>query len=187
MLHEGKPWRARVRPFGQAHTRKKNLPLPRHQAPPPYAPLARRAPVTTAASASSLQRRGACCYSALSALARGGCRATRARRAVALDLPLHAASHAVRAPVQMLRAARRGVVLIASRAFPMEVRLRARLVERSTAACCGADAPLCVLPGSARRPAHRVRGPRWRERQDAVRADPAGAPHAHRLGCVRQP
>ena len=49
---------------------------------------------------------------------------------VALDLPLHAASHAVRAPFQMLRAACRSVVLSASRAHPMAVRLRARLVGK---------------------------------------------------------
>jgi hypothetical protein len=49
---------------------------------------------------------------------------------VALDLPLHAASHALRAPSQMLRAACRGVLLSASRAPPVAVRQRARLVGK---------------------------------------------------------
>ena len=49
---------------------------------------------------------------------------------VALDLPPHAASHAVRAPVQMLRAVGRSVVLSVSRAPPMAVRLRARMVGK---------------------------------------------------------
>ena len=79
---------------------------------------------------SFLQRRGACCNAALSALARGGSRATRVHRFAALDAPLHAASHAVRAPVQMLRAVGRSVVNSVSRAPPMAVRLRARLVGK---------------------------------------------------------
>ena len=45
---------------------------------------------------------------------------------VALDLP----RHAVRAPVQMLRAVGRSVVNSVSRAPPMAVRLRARLVGK---------------------------------------------------------
>ena len=48
----------------------------------------------------------------------------------ALDAPLHVASHAVRAPVQMLRAVGRSVVNSVSRAPPMAVRLRARLVGK---------------------------------------------------------
>jgi hypothetical protein len=48
----------------------------------------------------------------------------------ALDLPLHAGAHAVRAPSQMLRAACRGVALSVSRAPPMVVRVRARLVGK---------------------------------------------------------
>ena len=46
---------------------------------------------------------------------------------VALDLPRHAASHVVRAPVQMLRAVGRSVVNSVSRAPPVAVRQRARL------------------------------------------------------------
>jgi hypothetical protein len=46
---------------------------------------------------------------------------------VALDLPRHAASRAVRAPVQMLRAVGRSVVNRVSRAPPVAVRQRARL------------------------------------------------------------
>ena len=49
---------------------------------------------------------------------------------VALDAPLHAASHAVRAPSQMLRAACRSVALSVSRAPPMAVRVRARVVGK---------------------------------------------------------
>ena len=48
----------------------------------------------------------------------------------ALDAPLHAASYAVRAPVRMLRAAGRSVASSVSRAPPMAVRLRARLVGK---------------------------------------------------------
>jgi hypothetical protein len=48
----------------------------------------------------------------------------------ALDAPLHAAAHAVRAPSQMLRSACRSVVLSASRAPPMAVRVRARVVGK---------------------------------------------------------
>jgi hypothetical protein len=55
----------------------RNLLLPRHQAPPFSRPFSRLAPVTPAAATSSLRRRGACCNAALSALARGGSRATR--------------------------------------------------------------------------------------------------------------
>jgi hypothetical protein len=48
----------------------------------------------------------------------------------ALDLPLHAASHALRAPSQMLRAACRSVVYSVSCAPPVAVRQRARLVGK---------------------------------------------------------
>ena len=78
-----------------------------------------------------LQRRGACCNAALSALWRAAALARLVCTAfAALDAPLHTASHAVHALFQMLGAAGRSVVNSVSRTPPMAVRLRARLVDK---------------------------------------------------------
>ena len=150
-------------------------------------PLSHARAVIPAAAVCSLRRRGACCNAALSALARGGSRATCARRlglatTRCLSRCARARPDAARCRSQcgVERVARASYGGASARAYGWQV--------VPLPACCGADAQ-CALPGAARRPADRARSLRRRGCQVAARDDPVGAHPARcvRLRCVRQP